>query len=121
MTPDIEIIDTEMDEPQVVMSRVTVRSYDDLPLGEQTVAHVQAKLQVHFLHPSNIHSIHLRNIFAKIPHPGQSGTGNVFVTIRQGAAEMVSAKVKVKVKMAELVFFRKSSASLFHLARIVCQ
>ena len=121
MTPDIEIIDTEMDEPQVVMSRVTVRSYDDLPLGEQTVAHVQAKLQVHFLHPSNIHSIHLRNIFAKIPHPGQSGTGNVFVTICQGAAEMVSAKVKVKVKMAELVFFRKSSASLFHLARIVCQ
>ena len=32
---------------QVVVSRVTVRSYDDLPLGEQTVAHVQAKLQVH--------------------------------------------------------------------------
>ena len=31
---------------QVVVSRVTVRSYDDLPLGEQTVAHVQAKLQV---------------------------------------------------------------------------
>jgi len=32
-------------DPQVVVSRVTVRSYDDLPLGEQTVAHVQAKLQ----------------------------------------------------------------------------
>merc|ERR1712066_484084 len=31
-------------DPQVVVSRVTVRSYDDLPLGEQTVAHVQAKL-----------------------------------------------------------------------------
>ena len=33
---------------QVVVSRVTVRSYEDLPLGEQTVAHVQAKLQVHY-------------------------------------------------------------------------
>ena len=31
---------------KVVVSRVAVRSYEDLPLGEQTVAHVQAKFQV---------------------------------------------------------------------------
>ena len=31
---------------KVVVSRVTVRSYEDLPLGEQTVAQVQAKFQV---------------------------------------------------------------------------
>ena len=76
--------DTEMDEPQVVMSRVTVRSYDDLPLGEQTVAHVQAKLQVHFLHPSNIHSIHLRNIF-----PTQA-------KVEQGTSLLQSAKEQLK-------------------------
>jgi len=32
-------------DPQVVVSRVQVRGYDDMPLGEQTVAQVQAKLQ----------------------------------------------------------------------------
>jgi len=32
-------------DPEVVVSRVNVRSYEDLPLGEQTVAQVQAKFQ----------------------------------------------------------------------------
>lgn len=32
-------------DPEVVVSRVQVRSYEDMPLGEQTVAQVQAKLQ----------------------------------------------------------------------------
>ena len=46
-----QILETMGD--QVVVSRVTVRSYEDLPLGEQTVAHVQAKLQVHSFTISN--------------------------------------------------------------------
>merc|ERR1712071_259560 len=32
-------------DPEVVVSRVQVRGYEDMPLGEQTVAQVQAKLQ----------------------------------------------------------------------------
>ena len=52
-----------------MVSRVTVRSYDDLPLGEQTVAHVQAKLQVFLNISSSMWNIHLPFSFLRHTWP----------------------------------------------------
>ena len=98
----------------MVVSRVTVRSYDDLPLGEQTVAHVQAKLQVRPFHRQIVQIVQTVQIVQieqivqivqpqpftiqhskLIPPPGESGTGNIAVTIGQGATEVVSPQVNV--------------------------